>query len=124
MRRVLVHRLAGLVGHRVPFVDDDDGGFHFFEDEPGHVRVLGGDAFRRVNQQERHVCALNGFERAQHAVFFHAHFDVSPPADAGRVNQRDGQRLPDDARVERVARGAGDGADDGALLAEDRIEQR
>jgi len=40
------------------------------------VRILRGDAFRCVNQQERHIRALNRFERAQHAILFDANLNV------------------------------------------------
>jgi len=83
--------------------DYDDGGFHFFEDESGHVRVLGCDAFRRVISAKGPVCGWMALSARSTLYFFYAHFDVPPAADASRVNQRT-DSVSQTMRVSRASR--------------------
>jgi len=87
------------------------------------MRILSGDAFDGVQEQEDDVGALDGLHGPQHAVLFHAGRDLAAPADAGRVDQDDRHTFPDQAGVDGVAGGAGQGADDGPFLAQQAVDQ-
>ena len=50
-------------------------------------------------------------------------FDLAALADAGRVDQGDRQAIEFDFRIGRVARGAGDRADNRALFSDQLIQQ-
>ena len=51
-------------------------------------------------------------------------FDFATPPDAGGVDQQHLRAIDLQRRVDRIARGAGHGADDAALLTKQLIQQR
>ena len=114
---------VGVFFDRVPLVDDDDYALLLFEHVARNVGVLRGDALGRVDQQQGDVGAINGLHTAQDTVLLDARLDTAAPADACRVHEGDGLAVEYDLGVNRVARRAGNGADDGALAADQGVEQ-
>ena len=109
---------------QVPLVDDDDRALAGFYDVGADVRILRGDPIVRVDQQQCDVAALDGPQRAEHAVLLHlAVGDVPAPTDARRVHQRDLLAVPCDVRIHHVTRGAGNLADNGALLSRQGVQE-
>ena len=119
---VLVHGV-GVFFHQVPLVDHQDDAFPLVQRIARHVGVLRGQALGRVDHQRHHVGALHRAQGAHHAVLLDPLLDAAAPADAGRVDQHHRLPLPAQAHVDGIACGAGDLADDGAFLAQQRVEQ-
>ena len=87
--------------------------------------VLRGHPVARIDHQQRDVRALNRAQRPQHAVLLDlAVCDVPTPSDARRIDERHRLVFPQQMRVEHVPCGAGDVADDGPFLTDQRVEQR
>ena len=126
---VLGHGVAVLVLDRVPLVDEDDDAGPLVQDEAGDVGVLRRDPLHAVNDEQGDVGPPDGPQGPQDAVLLHSTRDAAPPPDTGGVNQGDGDfravvRRPLQAGVNGVAGGAGEGADDGPLLAQQPVQQR
>ena len=83
--------------------------------------ILLGDAIDRVDHQQRDIRPFDGAHGAQHAELLHPRVDLAGAADAGRIDQRDGHALPENLRVDGVARGTGDRADNDALFAQQSV---
>lgn len=111
-----VHRVC-VFFEGVPFVDYDHDTFPGFLNEPGNVRILGGDASFGIHDQESDIRALDGTVGAEDAVFFDARFDTAALANAGGINKGDRDIVEGHPGVNRVAGGPRDGADNGALFA-------
>ena len=86
--------------------------------------VLGQDAGRRLHDQQDRVGPLHGFDAAQEAEPLQPVTGGGSAADAGRVDQHHRQAVEAEHRVHRVPGRSGDVADQGALVAEQLVEQR
>ena len=98
--------------------------FTLFDREAGQTPVLRGDADHRIEDEQRDVAARDRFERTQRRVIFDRPMRFGLLAHAGGVDQANGAVMPVQERVDRVARRARNVGDDGALFAEQRVEQR
>ena len=107
----------------VPLVDDDDHAATRFQNRAGDMLVLLRDAVKGIDHQQGDVRPLDGPNGAQHAVFLHAPLYLAAAPHAGGVDQGQGRAMPENVRVNGVAGGTGKGADNGALLAQQTIEQ-
>ena len=81
------------------------------------------EAQGRIDDDHRDVGAVQALHAAQVRVVLHA-AHLGRLAHAGRIDEAEGALLRGHGRVDGVARGAGDLADDGARLADDGVEQR
>ncbi len=110
-----------LVGNEVPLVDDDDDGAAALVGVAADGGVGGGDAFGGVDDEQGDV---GGFEVAaghDDGELFRHEMGLAFATDAGGVDEAEaGRRVLDDL-VDGVARGAGDGRDDGAVGAGERV---
>ena len=116
--------LAQPLAHEVPLVDDDDDALGGVVDVAGDMRILRGDALHAVDHQHGDIGAIDGAMRAQDAVLLDARPDAPTAANARGVDQDERLALVVDDRINGVARGAGDVADDDALLPDDGVHQR
>ena len=94
---------------------------------PGHVgdgEILVDDPLARVDQDERHVGALGGLERAQLRVVVDPLALLSLSPQAGRVDQLEDPPVPLEDRVDGVPGRAGHVGDDHALRADEGVQQR
>ena len=123
--RVLVEGV-GVLLDQVPLVDDHDEADALLDHVAGHVRVLRGQPVDGVDDQDGHVRAADGTQRAnrREALRRRTAGDLAAAAHAGRIDQPHRDAVPVERGVDGVARGARDVADDGALLAQQRVEQR
>ncbi len=122
MGAVLVHRV-GVLFDQVPLIDDDDDALFLLLDVSGDVQILRGEGLGGVDHHEDHIGSVDGAHRPYHAVVLDAGFHATATANAGSVDERDRSSIPFEMRVERVARGAGNVADDCAFLTEQRIDK-
>ena len=77
----------------------------------------------RVHHQNGDVAPVNGADGANHAVLLNARPNLAAPAYAGGVYEQNVLAVEPNHRVYGVAGGAGDFADDGAVLAGERVQQ-
>ena len=90
-------------------------------DQLGDPAVLGGQRRAAVDHQQGQVGAGQRGAAALHAQVFGQVARVA--ADARRVDQHQGDAAQVERLLQRVARGAGDGGDDGPLGAQQGVEQ-
>lgn len=107
----------------VPFVDRDDAGLAGFLDLAGDFFVLRGDALCSVDYQDAEIGAADAFFRAHDTEDFDGVIDLTARADTGGVDEDVGLAAALVGDVDGVARGAGDGADEGAAVLEDAIDE-
>ena len=112
---------AGVV--EVELVHDEEAGFALLEDELGDFAVLHFGAVGAVDDEEAEVGAFDALEGLLDAVDFDGGVDFGAAADAGGVDELVVAAVEGGVDVEGVAGGAGDFADDGALLAEDGVDE-
>src|SRR5215470_6819075 len=68
LRDVALTRGASLCLGNVPLIDNHHYALGFVLNLAGNVRVLGRQSLARVDQEQRHVTAINGTTCTQHAV--------------------------------------------------------
>src|SRR5579859_4724170 len=78
---------AMLFLRQVPFVDDDNDPFGLLLDFAGNMCILCCQALASIDQQQRHITALDSAGRAQHAEFLNARPDLASSPDACRIDQ-------------------------------------
>src|SRR5262249_10940025 len=76
-----------VLGDQIPLIDDNRHAFELLPDHAGDLRVLGGPTFFRIDQQQRHIGALDRAHGPQHAVLLDPALDFAAPADAGGIDQ-------------------------------------
>ena len=119
----LVLLLAGLALHLVPLVDADD------QRAPAFVGVAGDGGVQRhhalggVQHQQHHVGHADVAARHHHAQLLRHIAGLALAADAGGIDEDVLRAVVRDGLVHGIARGAGDGRNDGPLLAGERVEQ-
>lgn len=86
------------------------------------MSVLRSDTCGCVDHEQRNIRPFDGFERTQNAILLHAMFDLAL-ADSRCVDQRDLQAIHVNFCVGRAARRTRDGTDNGALFADQLIQQ-
>ena len=118
------HVVPVLGGHQVPLVQGHDGRAPRDADALGQPLVLVGRPDGGVDDQDGHIGALQRPQRAHGRVLLGAAVGLGRPAEPGRVDEahRPVGRL--DHRVDGVAGGARHVVDDGALLAQEAVEER
>ena len=117
--------VIALVGRDlVPLVEGDDGRAARHADALGQTLVLVRRADRGVDHQDGDVGPLQGAQGAQGGVLLGAAIGLGRAAEPGGVDEahRAVGRL--DHRVDGVARRAGQVVHDGALLAQEPVEER
>ena len=88
------------------------------------VQVLGFEALLRIEHQNTDVGLLDGADRAHHGVEFEVFGHLAFFAHAGRIDQVEIESVLVVARVNGVARGAGDRRDDVAFFAQQGVGER
>ena len=111
----LMARLAVLFDE-VPLVDDDDAAFARFVDVACDFRILFGNAFRRIDDQDGNVRPIDGPQSPDDAVPFDRHVDFGLAAHAGRIDEDEVRSFIRPMRIDRVAGRAGHVADDDPIL--------
>ena len=111
-------------GDQVPFVDDEDDAAAAFVGVAADRGVAGCYAICRVDDEECDVGRFKMAARHDDAEFFGHHFGFALAADAGSIDEAELVALEVDDLVDGVTRGSGDGRDDGAAGAGERVEQR
>ena len=89
----------------VPLVHGEHEADEGLEGVAGDVHVLGGQAFRRVREEDRDVGPLERPDGAEQRELLDPLVDAPPPADPRGVHEHDPPALALDDRVDRVARG-------------------
>ena len=120
----LLHRLVGLVLHRVPLVDRDDAGLALLVGVARNLGILFAEAAGGVDHDDADIGAIDGHVGAQHAVALDGLLHLALAADAGGIDKDKFAVLVFHHRVGRVAGGAGDVRDDDRLPARNAVDQR
>jgi hypothetical protein len=118
------HGVAILGGDELPLVQHHDRRASGGRDSFGQPLVLTGGPVRGVDHQDRDVRPVEGVQAAQHRVGFEPRLGAGALAHAGRVDEAYQPDARLDDRVDRVARRAGHVVHDGALLADELVEER
>src|SRR5829696_2665992 len=117
-------RAGLLVGDGVPLVDGEDDRAARVERVAGDVGVERRHALDGVDDDDRHVGALQAPARHQDRQLLGHLLGLALAADARGVDEAEGVPVGLEDGVNRVARRARDGRDDDALLADELVEQR
>ncbi len=88
------------------------------------VGVDVGDAFLRVDDEQRDVGGFEVLARHDDGELLGHHLGLALAPDAGGIDEAEEVALALDDLVDRIARGAGDRRDDGAAGAGQRVQQR
>ena len=72
-------------------------------------------AFGGINHQQRNVGGFKMFARHDHGKFFRHQMSLAFAANAGSIDKAKALAVALDDFVDRIARGAGNGRDDGAV---------
>ena len=113
-----------LVGDEVPFVQDDDDRLAGLVRQADDPFVLLGDSFDGIEQNERHVGAVQAFDGPHDAVLLDALGDPAAAPDACRVHQHIFPAVVLVQAVHGVPGRARDGAYDHPVLADERVDER
>src|SRR5712692_770880 len=100
---------------QVPLVHDDDDRASALMGIAGDRRVQLADAFGGVNHQQRDVGGFEVLARHHHGELLGHQMSLAFAADAGRINEAEALAVALDHFVDRVAGGAREGRDDGAI---------
>ena len=122
--KFVLAELALLLAREIPFVSNDDEPFAFLDSQAREAPVLRGNADHRIKDEQRDITAGDGFKRTQRSVVFDRAVRLGFLAHARCVDQPNRAVVPVEQRVDRVARRSGNLGYDGALFAEEGIEQR
>lgn len=111
----LMARLAVLF-NEVPLVDDDDAALTRFVNIACDLRILFGDAFRRIDDQDGDVRPVDGPQSPDDTVPFDRHVDFGLAAHAGRIDEDEIRSFIRPVCIDRVTGRAGHVADDDPIL--------
>ncbi len=109
---------------RIPLVEQDDHRAPSLLGEARDALVLVGQSDERVDDEQRHLRAVDRPHRAHEAVVLDVLLDLGGATDTGGVDEPVRAAFALDQRVDRVARRARDLAHDGALGACELVQQR
>ena len=123
LRAVFLHRLVVLFDG-VPLIDRDDAALARLVRDAGDLRILLGEADRRVDQDHADVGAVDRHLGAQIAVVLDGVLHLALAAQAGRIDERERAEPVLDRRIHGVARRARDVGDDAAVLAGNAVDER
>ncbi len=128
-REVLHQRPLRLLGHvrrgaQVPLAHHEHLSLALVVRAAGDPLVLIGEPVVGIDEGQRHIAALDGAERAQHAVVLEGLLDPALPPDARSVDKDQMVAAPLVVRVYGVPRRPGLRINDGAPLAQDGVEER
>mmetsp|Transcript_54303 Transcript_54303/g.140222 ORF Transcript_54303/g.140222 Transcript_54303/m.140222 type:complete len:468 (+) Transcript_54303:322-1725(+) len=112
-----------LVGHEVPFIDEDDARPAGLCDEACEAALLFRDALGSVDDKEADVGAPPRLERAPHHQLLHALIDARCAPHARSVDEDELSAMVEDVLVDGIAGGARLIAHDSALGAGEPVEQ-
>ncbi len=88
------------------------------------VASLGGDAFGGVDHDQRDVGGFQMLARHDHRELLGHQLGLALAADSGGVDEAVGLAVALDQFIDGIARGSGDGRDDGAAGSGQRVQQR
>ena len=120
----VVHSAVGFVLDCVPLVYGDYARLALVVGVACDLAVLLGEAYRRVNDDNAHVGAVDCHEGAQNAEMLDVLDDLSLAAHSGGVDEDELILAALYLGVYRVAGGSGNVGDDGALLAGYLVDER
>ena len=116
--------LLGSIGHvEVVFISDQNAGFVLLKNGARDLALLGGDAARGIEDEGDHVGAADAALGAFDAEGFDNGVHLGLAADAGGIDEQKMVIAPAVKAVDRIARGAGDFGNHGAVLAENGVEE-
>ena len=118
----LMARLAVLF-NEIPLVDDDDAALARFVDVAGDFRILFGNAFRRIDDQDGDIRAVDGAKGADDAVPFDRHVDLGLAAHARRIDEDEVRSFIGPVGIDGIARRTRYVADDDPVLPQEGIGQ-
>src|ERR1700730_17316557 len=110
--------------NQIDLVHDDDARLVILLDQPGDLLVLGGDPFDGVNDQRADIGPSNAFFRTHHAENFDGGIVFTPRPNSRGVNQDIVLSIAPVWDVDGIPCCYGRLADDGALMLQNRIDQR
>ena len=113
-----------VVVEQVPLVEQYHDGAAALDGEAHDLLILLGDAHGGVDDEQRHVGAVDGAQAADHGVVLDVLVHGTLLANARGVDHAVVLAVALDDGVDGVARGAGDVGHDGAVGAQDAVEQR
>ena len=108
----------------IEFVQHDEAGFFLLKDGLGDLAVHRGDACGEVDDEHAEVGAADGFLGAHGGEDLHRVVALAARAQAGGVDEGEVLALEGVGQIDRVAGGAGDFGNDGALVLEDGVDER
>ena len=109
--------------HRIPFVHNHNAGTTVLFNAPCQPLILLGDPIKDINHQHTYIASVDGLETAIDTEELRPVIHAPAATNTSGVDQPPRSVLPNDARIDRVAGGPSNGADDGSLLTTDGIEQ-
>ena len=113
----------GILFDQVPFVDDEHRGLALLVRIAGNAHILLGKALARIADDEHHVCTAHRRERTNDAVAFDALvLNATLSSDARGIHQRIKAAIMRKIRIDGIPRGAGHVGNDGAFLAQQRVD--
>ena len=90
--------------------------------DAGDLLILFGNAFRRVDHQQRYVAALDGGDSPYDGELLHVVRHLAAAADAGGIDQRVLDAILLERRIDGIPGGAGNVAHDHPLLTHERVD--
>ena len=116
-------RGASVFDH-VPFVDRDHQGAALVERQPGDGEVLLVEDGLGLDHQDHHMAPADGIDRVRGCQFLHRVGDARAAAQPGGIDQHDRLAAMGGGDGDGVARDAGLGTGEHALLAQQPVDQR
>ena len=116
--------LARVLVEAVPLVRGDHERAAALEDVAGKMRVLVGDAVRRIDDEDHDVGTVDRLHRLHHRELLDRLEHAAALAHAGGVDEQVAPAVALERHLDRVARGPGGVEHDHAVLAEQAVHQR
>ena len=113
-----------VVVEQIPLVEQHNDGAAALDGKTHDLLVLLGDAHGGIDDEQRHVSAVDGAQAADHGVVLDVLVHGALLANARGVDHAVVLAVAFDDGVDGIARGAGDVGNDGAVGAQDAVEQR
>lgn len=113
-----------VVVEQIPLVEQHHDGAAALDGQAHDLLVLLGDAYGGVDDEQRHVGAVDGTQAADHGVVLDVLVHGALLANARGVDHAVVLAVALDHGVDGIARGAGNVRHDGAVGSQDAVEQR